>query len=265
MWVISNLITTTYNVAPAFSINHDGELELPCPEALWHASTTEEWSRARGNESAKGCLSIRDAVSILVSGETSAELSSSSLSWSPFAAVIITHVLATQLWHASHAALPWTSTTASGGVVSGPSNTMTAAFEAALTRCHNLINPSTDASGGGWIENENALLFNAFAVLRVCYCRAVPALSCLDRSSLLRSDPSDFSAVHDYVAAPLTRNKQVTSAIARAFEGIWVPSRKGALLVRKTAALTWSIEHAIAGWDTGKLAHISKLARCVLY
>jgi hypothetical protein len=51
---------------------------------------------------------------------------------------------------------------------------------------------------------------------------------------------------------PQSRDHFTTQVISRAFEGIMIPSKIGTLLVQKTAALNWGIEHALAGWDTGK-------------
>jgi len=41
----------------------------------------------------------------------------------------------------------------------------------------------------------------------------------------------------------------LTRAVSQAQKGFLTPIKAGYLLVRKTAALSWSVEHAIAGWD----------------
>ncbi|PNP80132.1 hypothetical protein FNYG_06500 [Fusarium nygamai] len=42
-------------------------------------------------------------------------------------------------------------------------------------------------------------------------------------------------------------------AVTRALEGFAIPIRTGILLIQKTAAFKWSVEHALAAWDAGLL------------
>lgn len=42
----------------------------------------------------------------------------------------------------------------------------------------------------------------------------------------------------------------MTETMSGVFDGLCSPDRRSLLLLRKTVALTWSFEHAVASWDT---------------
>ena len=125
-------------------------------------------------------------------------------------------------------------------------------FRGALQRCRSLVEQTE--SGMRLRQNEAGLLFNAQAVLRICYVRTLSSPTLLDRDCVLTYGLQDLeAALKDYAASPMDRDAEVTNIVKRAFDGLCVPLRRSPLLVRKTAALSWSIEHAIVGWDTGKI------------
>lgn len=126
--------------------------------------------------------------------------------------------------------------------------------EAALSRCLSLITQARSGDDYTWTESEGPLLFNCLALLRVTYCRAFTGNGHADRMMLLKDSREDIiTSLEEFVAVPQERDEFTSRAVARAFEGMVIPSKAGTLLLRKTAALSWSIEHALAGWDAGKL------------
>lgn len=252
-------------------IGHEGQLELPCSEALWKAQTETEWHNARlleANSSGNVPTTVRDACALIVDHndrESPPISATAAMKWSPFAVVCIMHVFSTRLWHTSHGTLSWlitaprtvaantsnacSDTTAHGGPVSS--------LLAVGRRCHDLIK-----AYGEQIEQDGMLrrtkdarwqLANAGDVLRVCYGRTVPALARLDCDTLLRGGEEDVRvAIQEHVAVPLERNAEFTLAASVAFEGVCVPLRYGTQLYRKTGALNGSLENLITGWDNGE-------------
>jgi hypothetical protein len=77
----------------------------------------------------------------------------------------------------------------------------------------------------------------------------------LDSLILLRENRGEVvDAIKDYLRMDQPRNEATTRAVARSIEGLFVPVQAGVLWTMKTAALTWWVDHALAGWDTGELA-----------
>lgn len=267
VWILSDFVSSTYGTAPPFTIGQDGQLELPCSETLWQAKSETEWNEARLAEIHHGSGStttIRDAFVQLVDNndpQSCLILDPAALKWSPFAVVCIVHILSTRLWHVSHGALPAVTATAAAGPSGRGNNTSSAVsklFLAAARRCHNFIREYSDR-----IEQDNGAqqhtkdarwqLADAADVLHVCYSRTVPALARLDCDTLLRGEHEDVRvAIREHLRTPLERNAEFTLAAAVAFEGLCVPIRYGAQLYRKTGALTGSLEHLVAGWDSGE-------------
>jgi hypothetical protein len=71
---------------------------------------------------------------------------------------------------------------------------------------------------------------------------------------LLKDSRDDIlGSLQEFVNMPQDRNDFTTRAVARAYEGMIIPARAGAPLLRKTAAFTWAVEHALAGWDAALL------------
>lgn len=271
VWNLADFVASTYGVSPPLMVGHDGQLELPCSEALWQAQTETEWHEVRLVESLDGtgkATTVKDACALIVdhNERESPPISATvAMNWSPFAVVCIMHIFSTRLWHTSHGTLSWlitaprtvaahtsnaeSDTNARGGPVSS--------LLAVGRRCHDLIK-----AYGEQIEHDSTLrrtkdarwqLANAADVLRVCYGRTVPALARLDCDTLLRGGVDDVRvAIQEHVAVQLERNAEFTLAASVAFEGVCVPLRYGAQLYRKTGALNGSLENLITGWDNGE-------------
>lgn len=260
-WIISDFVSSTLGTAPPFTVGHDGQLELPCSEALWQAKNETEWNEARivdPNHGSGLTTTIRDAFAQLVDNNDHESPQPTALNWSPFAVVCIVHILSTRFWHVSHGTLSAITVTPSPGSNRGTSGAVPRLFNTAARRCHDFIRAYSEHIE----EQDNTLrrikdarwqLANAADVLRVCYGRTVPALARLDCDTLLRGGEEDVRvAMEEHVAMPLERSNEFTLAAAVAFEGLCVPSRYGTQLYRKAGALSGSLEHLVAGWDSGE-------------
>ncbi|KAF4847854.1 hypothetical protein CGCSCA4_v005076 [Colletotrichum siamense] len=100
-------------------------------------------------------------------------------------------------------------------------------------------------------DQECSLVFNCQAILRIAYTRiAGPSI----RISLMNTDDADVdAAISSFVTAKMERSPQLLDIISKSFEGFKIPVKIGHLLVRKTAAFRWSVEHAVAGWSSAIL------------
>ncbi|KAI7782857.1 hypothetical protein LA080_012730 [Diaporthe eres] len=262
VWNLSDFAASTYGIAPPLTVGHDGELELPCSEALWQARNEAEWNGARAAEADSPAMTVREAC-FLIADQTDRgpPLTSSpqgtALRWSPFAIVCIMHIFSTRLWHVSHETLSSAATTRPGGPT--PAHELDARFRAAVRqgagrRCHDLIRACAERAERDrtprCTRDARWQLADAADVLRVCYARSVPALARLDCDTLLRGGEDDVrAAVREHVAAPLGRCAEFTLAAAVALDGLCVPLRYGTQFYRKSGALNGSLEHLVAGWD----------------
>jgi hypothetical protein len=86
------MLSTIYGVGPGLSISHDGDVEMPCPEAIWQAPTEEDWRRLGASNYAGYGLTIRESINMLVKGGHDFE--DSLIRWSGFSVVLILHLLA---------------------------------------------------------------------------------------------------------------------------------------------------------------------------
>lgn len=261
VWNLSDFAASTYGIAPPLTVGHDGELELPCSEALWQARNEAEWNGARAAEADSRAMTVREACFLIADhndrGTPLTSLEGTALRWSPFAIVCIMHIFSTRLWHVSHETL-------SSAATARPceAHQLEACFKAAVRqgagrRCHDLIRACAERA-----ERDRTLrctrdarwqLADAADVLRVCYARSVPALARLDCDTLLRGGEDDVrAAVAEHVAAPLGRHAEFTLAAAVALDGLCVPLRYGTQFYRKSGALNGSLEHLVAGWDNGE-------------
>ncbi|KAF2459626.1 hypothetical protein BDY21DRAFT_420118 [Lineolata rhizophorae] len=116
--------------------------------------------------------------------------------------------------------------------------------------------PGAPGSASPWNSHEGPLMFNCQALLRIAYVRLFTPASTYPRMTLLAAGGEGAevaAAAAAYAAAPVraaARSGFLTRAAATAYEGFLSPVRVGHLLVRKTAAFSWSIEHAVSAWDS---------------
>lgn len=253
VWNLSNLVTAAYGIHAPMTIDHNGGLELPCSDELWHACTDAEWNQVRvaelSNRNAGAyALTVKEACALLLDedGQYSAMIAGgkvASQGWSTFTLVSIIHILTTGIWH-SNTSEPL-----------GVSRLAGSRLAATVRRCHELIRAHHDEQTTGGRRRPHALwqIADAADVLRICYGRIVPAIARVDRESLLRAEPEVVSAaMRLHVAVPWERSKDATMAVAVAYQGLCIPLRYGSQYFRKAGALSGSLEQLIAGWENGQ-------------
>ena len=253
MIILSHMLCTAYGLGPAFSAAQVAPLEMPGDQGLWDALSESQWLLLKRTRPLSTQSSLGEAVSKLMYDRMAKEIPNSSWRWSPFATAVTMYAVATQIWHISSARSLGILPTDHGfhAMWSGPGDM--AQTEAALSRCRELLLSAKKASEGTWSDDDGPLLFNCMAVVRVAYGRACMLTATLDRFILLRETRNEVvDAINTYLSIDQPRSEAITKAVAKSIEGLFVPIQAGVLWTLKTAALTWWVDHAFAGWDTGK-------------
>jgi hypothetical protein len=253
IFVLSSMISITYGVPPGIHLMQDAELEMPDEDSLWNARTEEEWQKAYAARK-RPCRrsSVNEALGRLMYGKDAEDITPDSWEWSPFATTIVMHAVAVHMWSIMQA-------TQSFSIFSSDTNDQDllkslfcGQIDKALTRCHMLITKARPEHENTWIESEYPLLFNCLALLRISYVKAFTSTAALNRMILLSDKASEVAiTIKSFVASKQPRGELITKAVNQAFEGLLIPMKGNRLLIKKTAALSWSIEHAIAAWDCG--------------
>ncbi|KIV83930.1 hypothetical protein PV11_05912 [Exophiala sideris] len=249
-----NLVTMTYGIPPGYSVVSDGYIEMPCDQSLWDASTAEQWSDLVTVKGKCSPLSLRDAVSRIMYGNCAKTVPEECWSWSPFAVNVVINAVSIQLWHIAQGSYFFSELSGVGKPQEAQRSQTLVQAEAALSKCRALITQARTDADYAWTEAEGPLLFNCLALLRVSYCRAFTGTGGADPTLLLKESHEEVMAsIEDFIAMPQERSELITRAVSRAFEGMLIPNKMGTSLLKKTAALTWAVEHALAGWDSALL------------
>ena len=235
------------------------DFEMPDDEQLWNAKTEEEW-RQHWRARDKPCgRSLRSVLTDMISGDhtDTGPTGEQMYNLSAFGGLVLMHAVCIHMWTSlqfSRAVGLYSNV----GLV-GNFNLRAIVLSngiATLSRCQKslfwnekegkLIEPPWDVS-------EGPLLFNCQAILRIACVRLFLPEFPFQRIVMITGSEDDMNeAASAYVACPLERSDLFTKAAAKACQGFLTPVRVGHLLVRKTAAFSWSVEHAAAGWDSGK-------------
>lgn len=251
--MFGNLVTMTYGIPPGYSAVSDGYIEMPCDQSLWDASSEEEWDQAARRKGKSSTLTIGDAVSMVMYGDSVKSVPEECWLWSPFAISVVINVVSIQIWHITQGSYFFGNFSSLGQPQESQKSQILAQTEAALSRCRALITQARSDADYPWTDAETPLLFNCLALLRVSFCRAFTGIRAADSMILLKESHAELmSSIEDFVALPQDRSDLVTRAVSRAFEGMLIPYKSGTLLIKKTAALTWAVGHALAGYDAGK-------------
>ncbi|KAL1963102.1 hypothetical protein VTN77DRAFT_8645 [Rasamsonia byssochlamydoides] len=249
IFIISSLLTIAYNVSPCVSTTDDLKIEMPEEERVWTAPDEERWKEAMAARTAVTGLDINQALTQLIFGKEF-NLGSESR-WPAFATTIIMHAVNIHMWHVTQCTQSFMNFSVDPKMEEQMKALCTAQTEESLARCHRVLTRDRSPEAGyTWDDVEGPLVFNGMALLRSCYVRAFTGSGTFNRTMLFNNDDDDIiRAAKDYVQVQQVRTPFLTRAVAQVFAGLLTPIRAGHLLIRKTAAFTWSIEHAIAAWD----------------
>lgn len=244
-----------YGITAGLSLLSDGKIEMPCHEALWDASNAEQWRMLADLEGYQSRLNIEDAVSRLINGTQPGNSPDTCLEWSPFACNAAANSITIYISHLIQGTHFLAAFSTNPEVELAQKSLMTTQIATAVSKCLAIIQHARSRADDAytWDETEGPLLFNSLALLRTSYCRALTRADSVGRTVFFRESSKDFAtSIQCYLSRPLERSESVLRAVSLALEGLMIPNRIGSLLVKKTAAFTWAIDHAFASWDASK-------------
>ncbi|KAJ2901613.1 hypothetical protein MKZ38_001633 [Zalerion maritima] len=282
LFVQSTLAMVMFDVNPGFNATHDLELDTFHDESLWNAASSNEWrelqmSNAKQQQRQQQQQQIprrhtmkEVLVDIMLRGGAN-QPAAASYHVSAFSALVLMHAAVVHMWQSFQVfqafAPSWSTSTFSS---SSPLSPFTAAGQdplsssfldsamQSLASCDAFLNgprsesDSTRQAPGE--ETETSMVFNCQAILRIAYIRLFKPVDPSSRISLISRDNAEMDAsITSFVTAKMERIPQLLDAVIKSLEGLKIPVKLGHLLVRKTAAFRWSVEHAIAGWESALL------------
>ncbi|KAL1614309.1 hypothetical protein SLS54_009876 [Diplodia seriata] len=243
IFIMSNLFSVTYGTTPMFAIEQDLSFEIPSEEKLWDARTAELWEDARASSSAPAAqMTLRETI-VTTLFNRQEDVGKGPSQVSGFTALLITHAANVHMWSILQFVQSFAPPLA---------HEILAATFSSLVRWHTALGHGrVEAPEAAYYDNAGIpLVFNCYSLLRIAYVRLFGNSSIFNKMILLTDDPEEISVtMASYVSAPQPRNHFLTKSITKAYEGFITPVRLGHLLIKKTAALSWSVEHAVAAWD----------------
>ncbi|KAH8705513.1 putative zinc finger protein [Talaromyces proteolyticus] len=248
MFIVSSLLTISYNVSPAISTTDDLKIEMPEDEYVWAAADEERWKEAMAT-TAKTGMDVNQALTQLLFGKDFSP--DSDVHWPAFAVTILMHAVNVHMWHVTQSTQSFMNFSVDTKAEEQMKALCTNQTEESLARCHKILEQRNLLEGGNpWGGAERPLLFNGMALLRSCYVRAFTRSGTFNRSILFSDNEEEiFRSAKYYVQTQQVRTPFLTKAVAQVFDGLLTSIREGPEFVKKTASFTYSIEHAIAVWD----------------
>lgn len=244
-------MTVTYDVAPGFSVMKDIDLEMPDEEQLWEATSAQQWEELVKPRARQVPITVRDAMTHVIFAKELSTAGPDVMNWGAFARTVILHAVNIHMWHIMQFTQSFTAFSINKKDDTDLRARLGSQVEMSLGRCYNLLTADR-AERERNSDEEGPLVSNCLALLRSAYVRAFTGAGSFNRMLLMSTDIDQIaSSIQSYVAAPQERNQFLTMAVSKAYGGLHTPIKAGYLLVRKTAALSWSVEHAVAGWDCG--------------
>ncbi|CAG8909741.1 unnamed protein product [Penicillium egyptiacum] len=254
MFILSDSIMITFNITPGFVIDRDLMIEAPDDDELWAAKTAEEWEELQRSHPNNPQHTIQSILECMIRAPPTTP-NNKPCRICGFTALVVMHAINIYLWHLNQLAQSVSSFSLGIWPHENLRTTLLRAAMSTLERTEAALQAGrSDDYKLAWDDLEHVLVFNCSAVLRAGYSRLLPPSHSFNRLVLLVDDHDALSrAAKTYVNAPLERNEFVTEAARKAYEGFKAPVTIGATLVSKTAAFSWSLEQAVAGWDSALL------------
>lgn len=224
---------------PFLSLTQDLNFEMPEAEPRWEACNAQEWEDALDPRTFTRAT-VRESVTSLIFDEGYPV----SNNWSAFATTMLMHAVNIHMWHTLQCSQSSVSL----------EGTLATQAEHALARCYALLTVDRPEFEQHAESVEGPSMFNCQALLRSAYVRLFTGIGSFNRMMLLSGSQEQInSSIQAFVETPQERNSFLTKAVGKAYGGFLTPIKAGYLVVVKTAALSWSVEHAIAAWDCGTL------------
>jgi hypothetical protein len=256
--MMSSMASLAYDIPPMFSITQDLDIELLDEEKLWEATNREAWTTLQEQREYGPIVTVRDAFTHLTLGNEnrSSHATTSPMRWTAFSTSMIMHAVNIYMWNLMQCSQSFGAFAVEQSTALVIKTATVRQIEATLARCYALLTADRPERERTSDDPEGPLLFNCLALLRSAHIRVFTGADNFNRMILLTGSAREVSAsVEAFISGDaLERGPLLTRAVDKAYGAFLTPLKAGYLLVRKTAALTWSLEHPIAGWDCALLA-----------
>ncbi|KAM0806737.1 putative C2H2-type domain-containing protein [Seiridium cardinale] len=253
----TTLYSCTYGITPLYNATSDIEFEAFHEEDLWNAKTANEWHELRSKAYAPQAEQHQPTMKDILVGittDTNQRPRTFPYHISSFSMLILVYAMVVQVWHIVQVRhtlsnVPCLSTTQD----SFGAQILDTAMQS-LQRCQIILKSSGLNNHSGADEGQlSPLMFNSRAVLGIAYSRFFDPLTGFNRFNLYTQDINAIDAAISTFATTeleVERTPRLLDAVSNSLESLRIPVRMGYMLVRKTAAFRWGVEHAVACWDT---------------
>ncbi|KAI9052177.1 hypothetical protein LZ554_003537 [Drepanopeziza brunnea f. sp. 'monogermtubi'] len=250
---LCNLISMLSGISSGFSMFTDGNVEMPCHHSLWDSANADSW---RENVKAWGLgspLRLKDAVTRLLDETIPHEIPAEYWEWDPYSCHVAVNAVSIYISHMTQGLYLPDESSQHAATDRYQVSEITSQMVTAIIKCLHLVKDARARADESYTsdDTEGPLFFNSLAILRVSYCRIMTPAEFAARGMLFRMSEAEMDhAIRHFLSETMEWTQSLNRAVSVALEGILIPTRIGSGLVRKTAAFTWAIEHALAGWDS---------------
>ncbi|KAK7193216.1 hypothetical protein DPSP01_008183 [Paraphaeosphaeria sporulosa] len=242
MYVVSNLISTTFGVISGFSHTDDLEFEDLEEERFWNATSAQEWLHLRqlGPATSRSRSTVRSTLSRIL-------LDKDHVTGGPPEVSVLTMLL---LMHGMNIHIEGIRQV----IELSPAHlhkTLLDPTIATLSACEDILAAARQRKDTStpWTEAEGPLMFNCQGVVHMAHVRLFLDMSAFNRLMLINDNPDEIAAAaYSFAEAPLQRSEALTGFMKKSYDRHHVLVKLGHSLLRKTAALSWSLEHAVTDW-----------------
>jgi hypothetical protein len=252
IFVLNSLVSVTFKTTPRFNIFPDAEIDMPDEENLWNAETENDWQTLRITSPSVGRVSLVDAVNKVAFGQGDhTDISR----WSDFTITTVIHAVNVHLWHIRQCTHRFSEHPAGQASSSAAEETKNRQSEGILSHCRSVF-PGQDSEREHRLDEPGgSSRSNGFASLRMGYNQISVTKRTLNCMILFSADTEYvMHEIAAYVQSGQEQSSLATRAAELALDGLATAVQAGPILAKKIACLTWSIDHAIADWDCGKLS-----------
>jgi hypothetical protein len=247
MYVVSNLISTTFGVMPGFSHTDDLDFEDLDEERFWNATSAQEWQHLRqvAPATSRPHSTVRSILSRIL-------LDKDHAAGAPPEVSVLTMLL---LMHGMNIHIE----SIRQVIELSPAHLHNKLLEpttSALSACEDILAAARQRKdiSTPWTEAEGPLMFNCQGVVHMAHVRLFLDMSVFNRLMLINDNPDEIAAAaYSFAEAKLNRSDGLTAFMKKSYDRHHVLVKLGHSLLRKTAALSWSLEHAVTDWVGSKL------------
>ena len=231
-YCLLNFQCILYNTPPLI-LSSELDIELPCREAEWRASTADSWTVA-WNKSGRGPLLQASFTSLF---STTAYASSGG--YSSLGSYVLIHALIQHIFFLRQAKI----CRPVGERCLLMSDVL--AVEKALENWRQEWERSPESSLDPK-DPHGPVAFNSTALLRIAYIRL-----CVDMGfwrALKTEDPVEIARAI-FQSPPVVRSRVLTRAALHCAHALSIPMRLGVNLVERNQVFTWSVQHSVCSLE----------------